>query len=83
VADQWYVEICIETTLSDDNGDEVRLKGGAPIGACETDLEVMPPCELSSPSFARCVTFSELVVRQNQIVHSAADIGPQPRQSDS
>src|SRR5450432_123293 len=43
------------------NGDEVRLKrGGPPIRSCETDLEVTPPCELSSPSLARCVTFSEL-----------------------
>jgi hypothetical protein len=39
VADQWYVEICIEATLSADNGDEVRLKGEVPIRARETDLE--------------------------------------------
>ena len=60
VAHQWYVGICIETTLRDDYGAEIRLKGGVPICACETDLKVTPPCELSSPSFARCVTFSEL-----------------------
>jgi hypothetical protein len=39
-ADRWYVKICTETTLSYDDGDEIRLKGGAPIRACETTLKL-------------------------------------------
>ena len=61
VADQWYVELRIENTPTNNDGDEVRLKrGGLPISSCETDLEVTPPCVLSSPSLARCVSFSVL-----------------------
>ena len=29
-----------------------------PLISCEANLEVTPPCELSSPSFARCLAFS-------------------------
>jgi hypothetical protein len=61
VADQPQVELLTENTLTNNNGDEVRLKrGGLPIRSCETELEVTPPCELSSPSLARCVICSEL-----------------------
>jgi hypothetical protein len=47
------VELLIENTLTNNNGDEVRLKRvGLPIRSCETALEVTPLCELSSPSLA-------------------------------
>lgn len=43
MADQTQVELLIENTLTNNNGDDVRLKRvGLPIRSCEPDLEVAP-----------------------------------------